>query len=120
MTTAPINIKFFQKTRILEIKFDNGEKFNLPCEYLRVFSPSAEVKGHGFNEGKLISGKKNVNITNIEPVGHYAVRLLFDDSHKSGIYSWETLYELCKHHMEYWNYYLQRLELAGVSREPLS
>lgn len=116
MIPAPNDIKLLQKTRILEILFDNGEKFSLPCEYLRVFSPSAEVKGHGYSEGKLVSGKKNVNIINIEPVGHYAIRLVFDDNHQSGIYSWETLYELSKHYAEYWRRYLKRLELAGENR----
>ena len=77
MLPIPSDIKLLQKTRVLEILFDNGEKFNLPCEYLRVFSPSAEVKGHGHSEGKLVSGKKNVNIINIESVGRYAIRLIF-------------------------------------------
>ncbi len=117
MTPIPSDIKLLQKTRILEVLFDNGEKFSLPCEYLRVFSPSAEVKGHGLSEGKLVSGKKNVNIINIESVGHYAIRLIFDDNHQSGIYSWETLYDLSQHHAEYWKHYLQRLELAGASRD---
>ncbi|WP_342219970.1 DUF971 domain-containing protein [Rickettsiella endosymbiont of Miltochrista miniata] len=116
MLPTPSDIKLLQKTRILEILFDNGEKFSLPCEYLRVFSPSAEVKGHGYGEGKLVSGKKNVNIINIESVGHYAIRLIFDDNHQSGIYSWETLYDLAKHHAQYWEHYLKRLELAGASR----
>jgi len=117
MVSIPTDIKLLQKTRILEILFDNGEKFRLPCEYLRVFSPSAEVKGHGRSDGELVSGKKNVNITNIESIGHYAVRLIFDDNHQSGIYSWEKLYELSKHYAEYWEHYLQRLESAGASRE---
>lgn len=117
MIPIPSDIKLLQKTRLLEILFDNGEKFSLSCEYLRVFSPSAEVKGHGHSEGKLVSGKKNVNIINIESVGHYAIRLIFDDNHQSGIYSWETLYELSKCHTEYWEHYLQRLKLAGASRE---
>lgn len=116
MVPIPSDIKLLQKIRILEVLFDNGEKFSLPCEYLRVFSPSAEVKGHGHSEGKLVSGKKNVNIINIESVGHYAIRLIFDDNHQSGIYSWETLYELSKHHAEYWKHYLKRLELAGANR----
>lgn len=117
MVPIPNDIKLLQKTRILEIQFDNGEKFNLPCEYLRVYSPSAENKGHGNTEGKLVSGKKNVNIANIESVGHYAIRLIFDDNHQSGIYSWEKLYELSKRQTEYWEHYLQRLELANASRE---
>lgn len=113
----PVNLKLLQKTRVLEILFDTGENFTLPCEYLRVFSPSAEVKGHGYSEGKLVDGKKNVNIISIEPVGHYAVRLVFDDNHQSGIYSWETLYELATHYADYWPYYLQRLEEANASRD---
>lgn len=117
MTPIPTDIKFLQKTRVLEILFDSGEKFSLSCEYLRVFSPSAEVKGHGHGEGKLVSGKKNVNIISIESVGHYAIRLIFDDHHQSGIYSWETLYELSKHHADYWKQYLERLEFVGASRD---
>lgn len=117
MTPIPTDIKLLQKTRVLEILFDNGEKFSLSCEYLRVFSPSAEVKGHGHGEGKLVSGKKNVNIINVELVGHYAIRLIFDDHHQSGIYSWDTLYDLSTHHVEYWKHYLQRLELVGASRD---
>ena len=117
-TPFPLDIKLLQKTRVLEIKFDNGEKFILPCEYLRVFSPSAEVKGHGQFEGKLVSGKKEVNIINIEPIGHYAVKLVFDDGHSSGIYSWEILHDLAVHHAGYWQRYLQRLEAVNASREP--
>lgn len=117
MTPIPTDIKLLQKTRVLEILFDSGEKFSLSCEYLRVFSPSAEVKGHGHGEGKLVSGKKNVNIISIESVGHYAIRLIFDDHHQSGIYSWETLYELSKHYADYWKQYLERLELVGASRD---
>lgn len=112
----PLDIKLLQKSRVLEIQFNNGEKFVLPCEYLRVFSPSAEVKGHGQSEGKLVLGKKNVNILSIEPVGHYAVKLLFDDGHNTGIYSWETLYDLGLHQEKYWQRYLQRLETANASR----
>lgn len=117
MVCIPTDIKLLQKTRIVEILFDKGEKFQLSCEYLRVFSPSVEVKGHGRSEGELVSGKKNVNITQIESIGHYAVRLIFDDNHQSGIYSWEKLYELSKHYVEYWEHYLQRLEAVGASRE---
>ena len=117
MIPIPSDIKLLQKTRKLEILFDNGEKFILPCEYLRVFSPSAEVKGHGLSEGKLVSGKKNVNIVNIEPIGHYAIRLIFDDKHQSGIYSWETLYDLSKHYVQYWEHYLHRLKSEGMGRD---
>lgn len=116
---CPLDIKLLQKTRVLEIQFNNGEKFILPCEYLRVFSPSAEVKGHGQSEGKLVSGKKEVNIINIEPIGHYAVKLGFDDGHNTGIYSWETLYDLAIHHEVYWQRYLQRLEAANASRDAI-
>lgn len=113
----PCDIKFLQKSRILEIQFDNGERFSLPCEYLRVFSPSAEVKGHGQSEGQLVSGKKDINIIDIEPVGHYAVKLIFDDGHRTGIYSWENLYDLATHYDTYWQHYLQRLAAANASRE---
>jgi DUF971 family protein len=114
---SPIEVKLLQKKRILEIEFDNGEKFFLPCEYLRVFSSSADVKGHGQSEGKLVTGKKDINISDIEPVGHYAIKLLFDDGHNTGIYSWETLYDLAVHHKIYWQRYLDRLEAAKASRE---
>lgn len=117
MIPIPSDIKLLQDSRKLEILFDKGEKFSLPCEYLRVFSPSAEVKGHGLHEGKLVSGKKNVTITCIEPIGHYAIRLIFDDNHQSGIYSWETLYDLSKHYDHYWENYLQRLKFAGLNRD---
>jgi DUF971 family protein len=117
LSPKPVNLKLLQKTRVLEILFDNGENFILPCEYLRVFSPSAEVKGHGYAEGKLVSGKKSVNIIGVEPVGHYAVRLVFDDNHQSGIYSWETLYELATHYADYWSHYLRRLEEGNASRD---
>lgn len=113
----PIDIKLLQKKRIVEIEFDNGEKFFLPCEYLRVFSPSADVKGHHQSEGKLVVGKKDVNISNIEPVGHYAAKLLFDDGHNTGLYTWETLYDLATHQEVYWQRYLQRLEAANAGRE---
>ncbi|MDQ8039223.1 MAG: DUF971 domain-containing protein [Rickettsiella sp.] len=112
----PQEIKLLQKSRVLEIQFSNGEKFILSCEYLRVFSPSAEVKGHGQFKGKLVPNKKNVNILSIEPVGHYAVKLLFDDGHNTGIYSWETLYDLGMHYKKYWQHYLQRLKMANASR----
>lgn len=116
-TPIPIEIKLLQKTRILEIQFDNGEKFDLSCEYLRVFSPSAELKGHGHRERKLISGKKNVNIISIESVGHYAIKLIFDDNHQSGIYSWEVLYDLATNYNEYWKNYLRRLKIAEKNPE---
>ena len=91
---TPTDIKLHQKSRILEISFDEGSTFELSCELLRVYSPSAEVKGHGPGQGVLQISKEQVNITEIDPVGNYAVRLVFDDGHNSGIYSWDYLYDL--------------------------
>jgi DUF971 family protein len=110
---TPTNIKLLQKSRMLEIVFDDGKQFCLPCEYLRVFSPSAEVKGHGAGEGVLVTGKQNVNIIGIDPVGNYAVKLIFDDGHSSGLFSWETLYELGLHHSQNWQRYLERVKNAS-------
>ncbi len=112
----PTEIKLHQKSRVLEIAFDDGARFHLPCEYLRVYSPSAEVRGHGPGTGTLQVGKEDVNITRIEPVGTYAVCLVFDDGHDTGIYAWETLYDLGAHQEEYWRDYLQRLKEAGHAR----
>ena len=109
----PTDINLHQKSRVLEIAFDDGERFDLSCEYLRVYSPSAEVRGHGPGQEVLQIGKENVNITGIEPVGNYAIQLEFDDGHNSGIYSWETLYVLGKNKEELWADYLRRLEEAG-------
>lgn len=105
----PTDIKLLQKTRTLEVTFDNGKHFSLPCEYLRVFSPSAEVRGHGISEGILITGKETVNIIAIEPIGNYAVRLVFDDGHSTGLYSWQTLYELGTNYQKNWQHYLERI-----------
>ncbi|MBI3774147.1 MAG: DUF971 domain-containing protein [Gammaproteobacteria bacterium] len=113
----PTDISLHQVSRVLELAFDDGSHFNLPCEYLRVYSPSAEVRGHGPGEGVLQLGKENVNIVQIEPVGTYAVCLHFDDGHNTGIYSWETLYNLGKHHDELWQEYLKQLEKAGKKRK---
>jgi DUF971 family protein len=96
--------------------FDDGSRFELPCEYLRVYSPSAEVRGHGPGQEVLQYGKQNVGIDRIEPQGSYAVRLYFDDGHNTGIYSWETLYELGVHYEKLWKDYLQRLKDAGRKR----
>lgn len=114
----PTEINLHQKSRVLEIAFADGSRFNLPCEYLRVYSPSAEVRGHGPGTGTLQVGKQDVNITKIEPVGTYAVCLHFDDGHSTGIYAWDTLYDLGVHHNEYWQDYLRRLEAAGQRRGP--
>ena len=115
-TPRPTDIKLHQGSRVLELSFDDGQHFQLPCEYLRVYSPSAEVRGHGPGQEVLQIGKQNVNITAIDPVGHYAVVLKFDDGHETGIYSWETLYELGAKQAENWNRYLERLAAAGHRR----
>jgi DUF971 family protein len=117
-TVRPTDIKLHQKSRILEVAFEDGSRFNLPCEYLRVYSPSAEVRGHGPGQEVLQVGKENVNITNIEPVGTYAVCLHFDDGHNTGIYSWDWLYHLGTDFDELWAQYLERLEKAGYKRKP--
>jgi len=113
----PTEIRLHQKSRLLEIAFADGASFRLPCELLRVYSPSAEVRGHGPGQEVLQAGKKNVEITRIEPVGSYAVQLTFSDGHDTGIYSWDLLYDYGKNQDEMWRHYLQRLEEAGASRE---
>jgi len=114
---TPTDIKLHQKSRVLEITFDDGAHFELPCEYLRVYSPSAEVQGHGPGQEVLQVGKENVNITAITPVGNYAVQLDFDDEHNTGIYSWDTLYVLGRDREALWARYLERLEAAGHKRK---
>ncbi|MGE0356985.1 MAG: gamma-butyrobetaine hydroxylase-like domain-containing protein [Burkholderiales bacterium] len=114
----PTEIKLHQKSRVLEITFDDGKRFSLPCEYLRVFSPSAEVRGHGPGQEVLQVGKRDVEIKEIEPVGVYAVKLAFSDGHDTGLYSWEYLYELGEKQESSWKSYLARLEQAGASRDP--
>jgi DUF971 family protein len=104
----PTAIKVRTESRLLEVGFDDGAQFSLPFEYLRVFSPSAEVRGHGGGEGKLQLGKENVGIKQIEPVGNYALRLHFDDGHDTGLYSWTVLYELGRDLQKNWDRYLQR------------
>lgn len=112
----PVDIKLHQRQRILEVTFDDSSRHELPCEYLRVYSPSAEVRGHGPGQEVLQVGKENVNIVAIEPVGTYAVVFRFDDGHDTGIYSWDTLHELATHRKEYWQTYLKRLTAAGHQR----
>ena len=114
----PTDIKLHQKSRVLEIEFDDGSHFNLPCEYLRVYSPSAEVRGHGPGQQVLQLGKENVNITQVEPVGTYAVSLHFDDGHNTGIYSWDWLHHLGTNQESLWKEYLDRLAKAGYQRKP--
>ncbi|MEW6766256.1 MAG: DUF971 domain-containing protein [Pseudomonadota bacterium] len=113
----PTNLTLHTTTRTLEVSFDDGVTYTLPCEYLRVFSPSAEVRGHGLPEPLLVTGKRSVNITAIEPVGQYAVKLIFDDGHDSGLYDWDFLYALGQEHDAHWARYLERLEAAGKTRD---
>ena len=117
MSIRPTEIKLHQTSRVLEVAFEDGARFELPCEYLRVFSPSAEVRGHGPGTETLVTGKEQVNITAIEPVGHYAVRLIFDDGHSTGLYSWNILYDLGQDREIYWQDYLRRLAEAGYQRQ---
>lgn len=120
MTTAniPQNIQLHKQSKTLELGYANGESHTLSCEYLRVYSPSAEVRGHGKGQEVLQTGKIHVVITNIEPVGSYAIQLTFSDGHESGIYSWDYLYELCENQENYWQDYLDRLAKAGAARDP--
>ena len=117
-TPVPTEIKLHQKSRVLEIAFADGSSFRLPYEFLRVYSPSAEVRGHGPGQEVLQTGKRDVAIKDVEAVGHYAIRPTFSDGHDTGIYSWEYLYELGLRHDELWQRYLERLAAAGASREP--
>jgi len=116
-TRTPTEIKLHQKSRVLEISFSDGRRFELPYEFLRVYSPSAEVRGHGPGQEVLQSGKKDVDILSLEPVGSYAVQPHFSDGHATGIYSWDYLYELGVNHHALWNDYLERLKRAGARRE---
>ncbi len=113
----PVSIKLHQKSRILEISFSDGQNFELSCELLRVYSPSAEVRGHGPGQSVLQTGKENVSIDKVEPVGHYAVKLIFDDGHNTGLYSWAYLYNLGENKDELWKDYLQGLIDAGYQRK---
>lgn len=112
----PTEINLHKVSKVLEIKFDDGSVFDLPAEYLRVSSPSAEVKGHGVGQEVLQVGKEDVNIVSIKPVGHYALTLVFDDKHDTGIFSWKYLYELGANYDEKWAEYLERLAAAGQQR----
>ena len=113
----PTEINLHQVSRVLELSFDDGSNFKLPVEYLRVYSPSAEVTGHGPGQEVLQIGKEGVNIDAVEPVGHYAIKLAFDDNHDTGIYSWDYLYELGVTYDERWQHYLERLAEAGHKRK---
>ena len=114
---TPTEIKMHQQSRLMEIVFDDGRRFELPYEYLRVYSPSAEVRGHGPGQEVLQTGKKNVGVDDIEAVGRYAVRPKFSDGHDTGIYSWDYLYMLGEKQSELWQQYLDDMTKAGASRE---
>ena len=113
----PTDISLHQKSRILELTYEDGTNYKLPCEYLRVYSPSAEVTGHGPGEEVLQLNKEEVNITGIEPQGNYALKLIFDDEHDTGLYTWEYLQELGTTYEEKWQNYIERLKAAGHERK---
>ena len=114
----PVDIILHRASHLLEVAFDDGSRYRLPCEYLRVESPSAEVQGHGPGQRVLVPGKRHVNINAIEPVGNYAVSLHFDDGHASGIFSWTTLRELGQQQEQRWSAYLAEMAARGQSRDP--
>ena len=117
-TPKPIDITLHGRSRQLEVRFDDGVTFVLPFELMRVYSPSAEVKGHGEGQEVLQTGKRLVDIVDLAPVGHYAIQPTFSDGHDSGIYSWDVLHGLCEHRDELWQAYLDQLEAQGASRDP--
>ena len=116
----PTDIRLHKKTALLELRYADGGSYSLPAEFLRVYSPSAEVRGHGKGQEVLQTGKRFVKIERIEPVGHYAVQLHFDDGHSTGIYSWEYLRELALGQQTLWDEYLARMQAAGARREPVA
>lgn len=118
MANAPKSIKYHRDSAELELTWPDGQAHRLSAEYLRVQSPSAEVRGHGKGQEVLQAGKRDVTIKDLEAVGRYAIRITFDDGHDSGLYNWEYLRELGDHQQEYWQHYLERLQKAGKSREP--
>ena len=115
---TPTNITLHSASRVLEIEYDDGRSFKLPFEFMRVHSPSAEVRGHGPGQGTLQAGKRDVTITGLQPIGHYALQPQFSDGHSSGIYSWEYLYDLGVNQERLWSEYLAQVEAAGASRDP--
>jgi DUF971 family protein len=117
-TPVPTEIKLHQTSRVLEIAYSDGRAFKLPYEFLRVYSPSAEVRGHGPGQETLQVGKRDVTIAAVEPVGHYAIQPRFSDGHDSGIFSWDYLYELGTEQDALWERYLSKLAAAGASRDP--
>lgn len=117
-TPIPTEIKLHQKSRRIELAFDNGERCELSFEFLRVFTPSAEARGHAPGQETLQVGKRDVDILAVEPVGNYAIKPVFSDGHDSGLYSWDMLYTLCTHRDELWQAYLDKLAAEGGSRDP--
>jgi DUF971 family protein len=117
MDRSPTDIRIRKKSRLLAIAFDDGAAFELPFEYLRVSSPSAEVRGHGPGEEVLQTGKENVDINGVEPMGRYALRIIFDDGHETGLYTWSYLYQLGAEYDARWQDYLDRLQAAGYARQ---
>jgi DUF971 family protein len=117
MPTAT-EIRLDRAAKVLHVSFDDGTTFALPTEYLRIESPSAEVQGHNPTQKQIVAGRRYVNIMGIEPVGHYAVRLVFDDLHDTGIYSWDYLYEMGQEQEQKWAAYLSALDARGLSRDP--
>jgi len=117
MPATPTDIRLRRRSRLITVRFDDESEFDLPFEYLRVHSPSADVKGHGPGQEVLQTGKESVQVTAIEPVGHYAVRLVFDDGHNTGLYTWQYLHELGRDQLSNWQSYLDRLEAAGYARQ---
>ena len=114
----PVEIRLKKAEKLLEVEFDDGTSFRYPAEYLRVESPSAEVQGHGPGQKQIVGGRRHVGILALEPVGHYAIRISFDDLHDTGIYTWRYLYGLGKHADELFAAYLRALEERGLSRDP--
>jgi DUF971 family protein len=114
----PVEIRLRKADKILEIDFDDGARFRIAAELLRVESPSAEVQGHGPSQKQIVAGRRHVGITGLEPVGNYAIRITFDDLHDTGIYSWAYLYELGAQQDEKWRAYLEALAARGLSRDP--
>lgn len=114
----PSNIRLRKQSRVLELDYGDSQSFSLSWEYLRVYSPSAEVRGHHASQAVLQTGKRNVGISDVKPVGHYALQLVFDDGHDTGLYTWEYLYRLCSQETELWQSYLDDLSEAGASRDP--
>ena len=114
----PTAIRLRKQSRVLELEYAEGQTFALSWEFLRVHSPSAEVRGHHPSQAVLQTGKKNVAVIELKPVGHYALQIVFDDGHDTGLFAWEFLYTLCQQQTQYWESYLQSIETAGASRDP--